>query len=72
MPAPDEEVVVESREPLYAVTALHGADIRETTGGGRDSDVRARGAQAGDEPAKDDLEEAPADPRPLGWLFRGH
>ncbi|MDO3395512.1 hypothetical protein QWJ41_07285 [Nocardioides sp. SOB44] len=72
VPAPDEEVVVESRESLYAVTALHGADVRHTAGDGGGSDVRARGAQAADEPAKDDLEEAPADPRPLGWLFRGH
>ena len=52
-----EETVPEPRESLYAVTAPSEAGPSEPA----------------DEPrAQDDLEDASADPRPLGWLFRGH
>ena len=51
------ETVPEPRESLYAVTAPSEAGPSEPA----------------DEPrAQDDLEDASADPRPLGWLFRGH
>ncbi|MEN8707460.1 MAG: hypothetical protein ABF306_15090, partial [Nocardioides marinisabuli] len=63
-PAEDREPVVEQRDSLYAVTALHGSVERD-----REPEPSVEGERS---TTPDDLEEAPSDPRPLGWLFRGH
>ncbi len=68
-----EESSAEPEPGTETVVAL----VEEPEDGSRDSlyaVTALHGAARDEQPAgsKDDLEEAPSDPRPLGWLFRGH